>query len=301
MAYGALTVIRPVVAAVSRLAPGLTGRVAFQMFCRPPQPTRLSDEQRKLGAAADKRLAAAERLELTVPDNGVFPGAQVAAYRFVSEHQPPRGVVALVHGWTGRAAFMTAFAKPLTAAGYDVVALDLPGHGASSGRTLHVPLGVAALHALHAQTGPWTGVIAHSFGGPLVTAFMDGTVRGREPVTIGRLVMIASPHSMTRIFHNFGRMVGLGPRAQQVLDAQVQRLSGRDLADFEGPDMLARRPAPTLILHAIDDKEVPAASAEAFGRAGRHVEVRLLGELGHRRILYAPAVVRAAVDFVAAA
>lgn len=301
MAHAALKVIRPMVGLVSGVAPRLTGRAAFRVFCRPPRPSRLTDEQRKLSQAAEKRLGAAVESRIVVPAGPTFPGAEIAVYRFAAERDPARGVIALVHGWTGRAAFMTAFVKPLTAAGYDVVALDLPGHGRSSGTLLHVPLGVAALHALHAATGPFAGVIAHSFGGPIVTAFVDGMVGGYPPVAAGRLVLIASPHSMTPIFHGFGAAIGLTRQGQAALDAQVRRLTGRDLTEFEGPAMLLRNPAPALILHSQDDREVPFASAERYGEAGTHVEVRALSDLGHRRILYAPATIRAAAEFLTAA
>jgi pimeloyl-ACP methyl ester carboxylesterase len=196
--------------------------------------------------------------------------------------------------------FMTAFVAPLTEAGFDVVICDLPGHGDSSGRRLHIPLAVAALQALHGLTGPWHAIVGHSFGGAIAPALLGGLVAHHPPIAVERLVLIAAPHSMPRIFHGFGQAVGLNARSQGWFDANVRRLTGRDLSEFESCEVLRATGVPTLVLHAQNDKEVPYASAEALAAVGETVTLMPLPGLGHRRILYAPATVRATVGFIAA-
>ncbi|MGL4242085.1 MAG: alpha/beta hydrolase, partial [Beijerinckiaceae bacterium] len=132
MANSALAVIRPVVHVGSRIAPRLVGRIAFDVFCRPGLGASRDPRQRDAMAAAQKRIEAAERLTLSTAHGFV------ESYRFAAA-APARGTVLLVHGWTGRAAFMQAFAPPLLKEGYDVIALDLPGHGLSSGKRLNMP------------------------------------------------------------------------------------------------------------------------------------------------------------------
>lgn len=300
MPFAALKVIRPVVNAASSLAPRLVGNLAFKAFCIPPKPRRLTETQAQLTDRALRRLQDGETLRLAYHGT-TFPGGDIAAWRFASVTKPARGVVALVHGWTSRAAFMSAFVEPLTEAGFDVVLLDLPGHGASPGRTLHVSNGIAALHALHRATGPWAGLVGHSFGGALAVAFASGAVAGFPPVAVGRLALISAPHSMPAIFRMFGSAIGLSPRGQEYLDANVLRLSGRDLASFECDRLLASVGVPTVVVHAPDDREVPVESAQAYAAAGPHVTLKLLPGLGHRRILYSPAAAREVTGFVAAA
>jgi pimeloyl-ACP methyl ester carboxylesterase len=204
----------------------------------------------------------------------------------------------LIHGWTGRAAFMSAFFEPLNQAGFDVIALDLPGHGHSSGRTLHIPMGIAALHALRAITGPWHGIVAHSFGGALATSLVSGAVAGFPALPVQRLVLVATPHSMPQIFQWFGSMIGLDERGQHWMNANVVRLAGRELEAFEGVALMRAANIPTLLLHAPDDKEVAFASAEALATAGDNMVLHPLPGLGHRRILYAPTTVEAARAFL---
>ncbi|MFN3808279.1 alpha/beta hydrolase [Asticcacaulis sp.] len=258
----------------------------FEVFCT-PEP--LTEAAQKGMARVASRLSAA--LALRIP----FQDGELQAYRFVGNG---RGSVVLLHGWTGQAAVMTAFVEPLLAAGFDVLALDFPAHGRSDGERLHVALGVAALHALHAVTGPWHGVIAHSFGGAVAFAALSGLVGDLPPLSYGRLVLIAAPCSMPRVFETFARRHDLSPEATQSLKDHVKRLTGHPVEAFMGDAILRQHPVPTLVLHAPEDQEVLFLSAESFVSAGPHVSLHPLPGLGHRRILYAKETVQAATAFM---
>lgn len=293
MAYAALRVIRPLVKIGSRIAPRLAGDLAFRAFCTPPRVKAIDDAQQRLIGRAEARMERAERRRLLVEDG------EVQAYRFPTRAETSRGAVMLIHGWTGRASFMSAFLDPLDAAGFDVITIDLPGHGLSSGRMLHVPLGVAALQAAHEAFGPWHAIIAHSFGGALATALVSGAVPRFPAVAVEKLVLIATPSSMPDLFAWFGETIGLSERGRRFLNANVLRVAGRELKEFEGEAMLRQAGVPTLVLHAPDDKEVAFANAERLAQAGPHVSLCSMKGLGHRRILYAPQTVTAAAAFVA--
>lgn len=295
MARSALDVIRPAVRVASAIAPGVTGRAAFNVFCRTRQP-RLDERQREMIARAERRLAGAE-IEAVPYRDGQAAGGEVTSYAFAPEG-PSRGTVALLHGWTGRAAFMSAFVEPLVAAGFRALAIDLPGHGRSTGRSLHMPRAIAAIGAVHERTGPWHGLIGHSFGGAIATSLVSGAVRGHPPVALERLALIAAPESMPRLFRQFGGFIGLGPRAQAAFEARVLELSGHPLDSFRGATQLGRAGIPTLVVHAPDDKEVAFANAEALASAGPFVTLKPTPGLGHRRVLYAPEVVAAVVGHV---
>jgi pimeloyl-ACP methyl ester carboxylesterase len=272
----------------SYLAPRRVADHMFDVFCTPPV---LADTAQAGVSRMDARLEGARAF--CVP----FEGGSLQAYRFSGAG---RGTVVLVHGWTGRSAVMSAFVDPLIEQGFDVVAFDLPAHGRSGGQRLHVPLGVRALHALYAVTGPWHGLVGHSFGGAVITAALSGLVADLPQLTAARLALVAAPNSMPRIFDIFSHRHGLSPAAQTLLKGHVRRLTGNDVDSFIGADILRRFPVPTLILHAPDDKEVEYLSAEAFATAGPHVTLHSLPGLGHRRILYARDTLHAVGAFMAA-
>lgn len=291
MSTGSLRLIRPFVKVGAFIAPRMTGNAAFRMFCTPPVLRGLDKAQQSQISKAEARLAGAERARIA------YAEGEVETYLFRTATMPSRGRILLLHGWTGRAAFMSAFIQPLVSVGFEVLAVDLPAHGHSSGKTLQIPKAVAALHAVHAALGPWRGIVAHSFGGIVAASLVVHAVEGFPAIPVDGLVLISAPNSMPDLFHWFGQAIGLNARAQQCFDANVQRLSGRKLETFVGANFLRDAAVRTLVLHAPDDKEVGYANAEALAKAGQKIRLVPLDGLGHRRILYAPATVRAVETF----
>lgn len=293
------------------LAPALTARKTFKLFCTPPRARTLSQKELALTQRAEQRLASARAMDVAYRQGPYFDEAGIdmtrnapkdeALHYYVFEPQSVGAetkTVVLLHGWTGKSAFMLGFVGPLLAQNYRVLAVDLPAHGASSARQLHLPKAVNALEELHQHTGPWHGIIAHSFGGAVACVLASGFIPSIGKVPLKRLVLIATPHSMQWIFHGFGQAIGLSRRSQELFDSLVTPLAGRPLAEFEGVDMLREADVPTLLLHAPDDKEVPFSGAELMAETSNVVALQPMSGLGHRRILYAAKTIRAATGFI---
>ncbi len=294
MANAALSVIRPIVRLGSSLAPRTAGRIAFDAFCRPGLASPSDGRQRDAMAAAQKRIEGAERLTVTTGCG------YVETYRFAPPAAARTGrTVLLVHGWTGRAAFMQGFAPPLLKRGYDVVAVDLPGHGLSSGKRLTMPLAMDALAAVRRALGPLHGVIGHSFGGAVAVTAAAGVVPAYRPLDAQRLVLVSAPDRMSTYFNAFGGMIGLSGRAQTAMNERVRTIAATTLERFDGRACLAAMRTPTLVIHDRGDREIPFADAERIAEAGAHVELMATEGLGHRRILQAQAVAVAAADHMA--
>lgn len=293
MTASALRYMRPLVRAASFVAPSATGRLAFRLFCTPPRPPKRNGNGRAGETAAPARLRQAGARAIP------FPCGSVQAYVFEPEQGAPSRTVLLVHGWTGDAASMTGFVEPLLAAGFRVVAFDLPGHGASTGRELNIPLGVASLAAVARVFGPFHAIVTHSFGGAITLAALAGSVRGQPEVHAGRLVLIAAPSSITGITRQFGASIGLGRRGQAALERRIHVVAGNPVEVFEGSLQLAAIGLPTLVIHDRQDRELGFQHAQALAEAGRFIRLEATEGLGHRRILKARPVAESVARFVA--
>ncbi|HEX8428338.1 alpha/beta hydrolase [Hymenobacter sp.] len=111
------------------------------------------------------------RLPVKAWEAATLAGAQlhsvhVSSGRVVYYEWNPTGArtVLLVHGWEHRASFWGHMAAGLVAAGYRVVALDAPAHGASDGRQATLVSFAGAIQAVANAIGPVYGVVAHSSG-----------------------------------------------------------------------------------------------------------------------------------------
>ena len=200
-----------------RLAPGLTGRAAFRLFCTPPRGQPRTEAEVRLVEKLTPILDTAVAHRVSTPD------ADVQAYLWRTTTLPVRGRVLLLHGWTGQALVMTLFAKPLMDAGFDVVAFDLPAHGKSTGRILNMPIGARAVLAVADALGPITGLISHSFGGPIAALAVEGGSPIFRQLAVERLVLIATPHALKQVTRDFGTAFGFP-----------------NLIDFEDKDLYSR-------------------------------------------------------------
>lgn len=294
MASFGLKVIRGLFGFGEHVAPGFTGRAAFEVFCRTPNVNKLSDgERRAIDRAADF-MAGARHHRLKTKAGCVV----------VHEFRPDqatgsRGTILAIHGWRSRTEYMSALIQGFLEDGYKVMSLDLPGHGASSGRRLNMINAVEAVRLAGDWFGPFAATVGHSFGGAVATNAAVGSVKGYLPVDTEKLVLIAAPSSIPDLFADFSRLLNVGPRSQAAMAGRVERLSGRPLKEFQGGRQLARMPVPTLVIHAPDDKEVSARHADLYAGAGDHVRLHWANGLGHRRILADPGVVERVVAFVA--
>ena len=297
MAVTALRLLRPLVAVSSFLAPTITGRLAFMAFCTPPRRKQRANRGDAV-KSVNARLAQARTV--SVP----FPCGSVAAYLFEPPGEADTGVqrrtVILLHGWTGEAAFMTAFVAPLLAAGFRVVAYDLPAHGSSTGIELNIPIGVASLTAVARAFAPVHAIVGHSFGGSIAMAALARTVPGEPAAKAARLAMISAPASMKIVSRHFGAKIGLGARGQAAMERRIHVVAGAPVTAFEGASQLAAIGLPTLVVHCRNDREVGFEHAVALAAAGPFVTLAEMSGLGHRRILHARAVIEGVTRFVVA-
>ncbi|WP_170976488.1 alpha/beta fold hydrolase [Rhizobium sp. FKL33] len=278
------------------VSPRLGGDLAFWLFCRTSKPDPATEKERALFASAQPRMAES-RLEMLDTSR-----ARVAAHVF-----PPIGPangrrVLVAHGWGSRIDYLQALITGLREAGFEAVGLDLPGHGRSSGRVLNVLMAMEAINAAWDRFGEFHAMVGHSFGGycsAMVAAGPEDLIRRRSPQ---RLVTVGSPVAAKDVFAGFSDALGFSARVRRGLDAAAGRLTGRPIEVFSAEAMLAAHPElPVLVLHAEDDKEVPAAAARKYATAGPHVRLEWLNGWGHRRIVSSPEAIEHIKSFVAEA
>ena len=286
-------VTRAALRLVAAQSPQKAGELAFWLFTRTRSTKPQSDKERTALKRAQARMAESETVHL------VIPGSVVATHVFQPAAAFKSGqTILVVHGYRSRSDHMVTLAQALVAEGHTVVCLDLPGHGASRGRTLHLGKAVEAIDAAWRQHGTFDAFIGHSFGGPSVMAAAAGSILHVPQRRPDRIITIAAPSDMTDVFRWAGKFMGLGAAAQNAFERQVLRFAGRPLSEFRVDRMMHDIHIRTLVIHAEDDKEVAYSNAEAIARTGPHVRLVKANGFGHRRIVSAEPVTRAVVEFL---
>lgn len=274
--------VRRLFRVLERLAPAVGSRWAVELWCTPP----------------------VLESSLRMPP-GVSPGSPVEAFwdghRVAGEAWGEGPPVYLVHGWGGQRAHLAVFVKPLVAAGYRVIAFDLPSHNESDPGAL-APGRTTAIEAAHAIAamiethGPAHAVVAHSLGAnSTVLAAADGA-------PVGRLVCLAPMGEFPLYLDLFAARHGFGRRIRSGLHRRLETRIGMTLPEtnMTRAGHRANHP-PLLLIHDPDDPDSPHAASERVAAAWPDavlVTTRGLGRLAHYRILRHRPAINAGLEFI---
>ena len=265
--------LRLLFAVLGRLSPRLAGRLACKLMYTPQRFKRPWREQEWAASAVASTL-----------------NCGLAAWTW---GQPEHPAVLLVHGWSGRGTQMGAFVTPLLEQGRRVIAIDGDAHGDSPGTRTNPVAFAAKLTAVGDELGPLEAVIAHSFGAATTTiAISDG-------LRVEKMVYIAGPAEYRQVLETVGRrLFQLPPKAfDHYVDRIEAELQGR-LDDINIPEIVCKLTVPALIMHAMNDDEVPFGEGQKVANAWPGSEMASFKDLGHTRILWAPPSVNRCVEFI---
>jgi len=272
-----LTTVRTGFALGGRLAPQRTVNRAARLFATPFASSRSR-------AQAVQGDADMQRGELHVN------GETVATYVWGDPSTQPYALLA--HGWSSFGLRFLPWVAQLRAQGLAVVTFDQPGHGHSSGKLCTLPEFIATIRAIGARYGNAALAVGHSLGGAAVTLAQD------EHWHAERLVLVAPAADMKAATRRFFRFVRLAGHLRQPFYAWLHRRTGVHIDELQVERKLAMLGQPALIVHDLDDADVPWAEGERYARHWRGARLYTTQGLGHRRVLDAPEVIEAARAFV---
>jgi pimeloyl-ACP methyl ester carboxylesterase len=134
--------------------------------------------------------------------------------------------------------------------------------------------------------------VGHSLGGAAVT------LAQAESWHAERVVMIAPAADMATQAERFMRHVRLGEHLRERFFGWHERATGVNVRDLEVRRYLPALGHPCLIVHDLDDGEVPWGDGELYARHLHNARLLTTQGLGHHKVLDAPEVIEAVIAFV---
>ena len=214
---------------------------------------------------------------------------ELAAWLWGADGAP---LVGLLHGWEGHGAQLGAFAAPLVAGGFRVLAFDAPGHGESPGDECSAPLIGRLLLEMEPALGAFHSLVAHSMGA--AAAAMAAT-HGAHP---RGLVFLAPPLSQLERIDRMIQRLQLSAETAAAFRAAIARRTGLSLEEADMHHVAKIAPCPLLAFHDPEDAEASYAATAGFVAAWRGARLVPCPGRGHVRILSTPDVVRQGVEFL---
>lgn len=261
-----LSAIRAQFRFLERISPRLGARLATRLFFQPPRHKRPAREE----AAA----ATGERFDV----------AGCAAWRF---GEGP--VVLLVHGWAGRGLQWNALVQPIVDAGGQAVAIDLPAHGETQGKSSSFIEAGEKLVDILVELQP-AAVVAHSFGAGAMTY-----ASGHHTVPC---VFAGGPAETMAIVDRFCQFLHVGPKTRAGLIELALKRTGRRMEEVIVAAMAAQATAPLLCIQDPEDEEVPFEETAAILAHWPGAKHQALEGVGHYQILWKPEAVDAIMGFL---
>ncbi len=271
-----LSAVRASFALGGRLAPQHTVLKAARLFATPFASSR----KRARTALPDQAM---RQGELQVD------GETIATYVWGDPAAQP--YVLLAHGWSSFGLRFLPWVELLRGLGLAVVSFDQPGHGRSTGQLCTLPDFVATVRALGQHYGSADLAIGHSLGGAALALAQGEQWRAR------RLIMLAPAADMEAAAARFLRFVHLGEHLHQPFLTLLHRRTGIAVRDLQVHRHLPALGQPGLIVHDLDDGEVPWEEGERYARHWAGARLLTTQGLGHHKIVDAPEVIDAALAF----
>ena len=257
---------------------GLATRFLWRIFCGPIKfktPSREAEFYKKTEQEKIQTKSTSKEIMLyRIPNDG---------------HK-----VLFVHGWNGRSSQFYRIIELLSDEGYDITAIDLPGHGRSTRSTTNLPEITDLISEVTKSRGPYHGIVCHSFGG---VAALNAVRLG---ATFEKLVLISTGiYEIKPMFKTFVGLFGLDEEyyADRLFEI-AESLYGASPGEF-GLDRFSKQiDTETLIVHCEDDKEAMKEIALTLHSDMKNSVLHLTEGLGHRRILRDEKVAEKVLNFL---
>ena len=301
--------VRPMFAALERVAPAIGARIAWKLWTTPSAPNATAVARSREGGMGEVRTIRVELPDWTGRDPNRRDGSPkppLSATMRVELLGPADGpMVYLLHGWGGWRGQFAPIGRRLAADGFRAVLIDAPNHGDSGPGSLGpnttlLPEFSRVLGAVIRELGPAYAVVGHSVGAASsALALLDG-------VKADKAVFIAPPIEPIAFTRTLAGMLGFGERIRTRMIRIGERRTGVELAGLALPTRLADRAdhanradlPPALVLHDADDEVVPVTVGRLLAESWPGARIVETSRLGHNRILRDEAVIATVAEFL---
>ncbi|WP_371192740.1 alpha/beta hydrolase [Glaciecola sp. SC05] len=203
-------------------------------------------------------------------------------------------LIFLVHGWESNSSLMKGFITPLVQQGYKVVVFDMPSHGHSSKQATHLSDFSAALEFVISVYGQPFGIIAHSFGGTATVLLL----RDKQHLLPKKLCLISPMQSLSSHLRVFNTITGLSEAMMNKLLIKLKTQYALEINSTDISGLMRDLRIPGLFVHDEHDQLIPIELGDylaSIWTGARYLRTR---ELGHRKILKDPHVIKQVTEYM---
>jgi len=203
--------------------------------------------------------------------------------------------VLMVHGFESSTKVFGHCITALLKKGFEVVAFDAPGHGASGGKRLFVSDYARMLTQIEEMFGPFQAWLAHSLGGLALALSLEDT----QPEGRSALVLVAPAPGVARAAEEWTARLRLPADVLREMDEYVMETSGHPLGWYSLRRVIGSVGAEILYVQDEEDPVTPPEEARLIEQ-DRHPNIQFVFTtgLGHKKIFKDQEVLDRIVEFL---
>ncbi|WP_299889939.1 alpha/beta hydrolase [uncultured Lacinutrix sp.] len=244
--------------AVSYVSSRYASSKALDLFATPRQG-RILDTQKLF-------LNSSEKLELK------HENITIATYNWKGNGK----TILLAHGWESNTHRWEALILELKKLDYNIVSLDAPAHGGSSGKQFNAVLYSECINVVAKHYKPQI-LIGHSVGG-MSSGFYQYNYQNNA---LEKLVLLGAPSEFTGVFRRYVDMMGYNERIENGLNNLVVERFNKKPSYFSLSNFAKTIDTETLIIHDVEDKIIPHNDAKMIVKNHKNAQFISTTGYGH--------------------
>ncbi|WCO02410.1 alpha/beta hydrolase [Psychroserpens ponticola] len=243
---------------ISLFSPRTAGKMAIRLFSSPKR----------------KRLKEVEKdfLETAFIEDLKYNDIRIMTYRWLGK----RDTILLAHGWESNSFRWKELIVKLRALDYNIIALDAPAHGRSSGKRFNAVIYSECINVVAKKFNAKI-IIGHSVGGMATTFFQH---KYQLP-TIEKLILLGSPSNFVSVFSRYVNMMGYNMRTSKSMDVIIQERFNNKPEHFNAAKFSESITAKGLLIHDKFDAIIPYSDAEDFRNFYKNAKLITTEGFGH--------------------
>jgi len=250
---------------VGILSPRLAGKISLNLFSS-PRRIKIKEKQRDF-----LETAFLEDVDINVsvdkPTN-----LTIKTYRWLGSKE----TVLLAHGWESNSFRWKSLILKLKALDYNIVALDAPAHGYSSGTKFNAILYAECINII-AKKFKADIIVGHSVGGMSAAFFQN---KYQVP-TVKKIILLGAPSNFAGVFSRYVKMMGYSKRVAKSMDQLIFERFNYMPEHFNAAKFSEDINAEGLIIHDKLDRIIPYSDAEDFQSFYKNAKLIATEGYGH--------------------
>ncbi|MCB4806631.1 alpha/beta hydrolase [Tamlana sp. 62-3] len=243
---------------ISFIAPKYATTKALDIFMT-PRKGRIQEKQHEF-------LNTASQLKLDYKNHSIqtynWPGTEKT--------------ILLAHGWESNSYRWKVLINKLKKFNYNLVALDGPAHGKSSGTKFNAILYSEFINVVANHYKP-NIIIGHSVGGMSSIFFQHNY----QIKTLEKLVLLGAPSEFTKIFKSYVKMLNYNSKIEDGLNKMVEKRFDNETAYFSSANFTKKIETEGLIIHDKQDKIIGYDEAKLIARNYKNSTLKTTEGFGH--------------------